>query len=177
MKLIVGLGNPGEKYEKNRHNAGFVVVSNLAAKLEMDKWEVDNKSNSLISKNSNLVLAKPQTFMNDSGHAVSQLARFYKIKHEDVYIIYDDLDIALGEYKIQSDKGPKVHNGLTSVREQLGSNGFWHVRVGVENRTLRGNTGIPGVVYSLQNFGPEEKIIFDGVVSKIVAELLSVVSF
>ena len=171
MKLIVGLGNPGEKYEKNRHNAGFVVVSSLAAKLEMGKWEIDKKSNSMVSKNSTLVLAKPQTFMNDSGVAVSQLARFYKINHEDVYIIYDDLDIALGEYKIQSDKGPKVHNGLSSVREQLGSNGFWHVRVGVENRTLRGNTGIPGVVYSLQNFLPDEKIVFDQVVSKIVEEI------
>ncbi|MEI6690796.1 MAG: aminoacyl-tRNA hydrolase [bacterium] len=176
MKLIVGLGNPGEKYAKNRHNAGFVVVSTLAFKLEMDKWEVDNKANSLISKNSTLVLAKPSTFMNDSGHAVSQIANFYKIKSDDIYIIYDDLDIALGEYKIQHDKGPKVHNGLSSVRECLGVNNFWHVRIGVENRPVKGNAGIPGVEYSLQNFTVEEKVVFDTVVSKIVDELFSVVS-
>jgi PTH1 family peptidyl-tRNA hydrolase len=114
--------------------------------------------------------------MNESGKSVAAVANFYKIKHEDIYVIYDDLDIALGQYKIQYDRGPKVHNGLSSVRAALGSNAFWHVRIGVENREIRGNSGIAGVEYSLQNFAPNEKKILDENVERVVAELVSVVS-
>lgn len=176
MKLIVGLGNPGEKYSKNRHNVGFMVVEKLSEQMKNEKWEVSKKFNAEMIQTKEYILAKPQTFMNDSGVAVSKLCQFYKIKYEDLYIVHDDLDIKIGNFKIQYGKGPKVHNGLKSVEEKLGSDQFFNVRVGVENREVRGNGGIPGVVYSLQDFTDSERKIVDEVIAKIVDELMRVVS-
>jgi len=178
MKIIVGLGNPGEKYEKNRHNVGFVVVDSLYVKLGLSdqKFQMNKKFNAEIVQTKDCILVKPQTFMNDSGKAVSAIARFYKLENKDLYVVHDDLDIALGNYKIQFGKGPQIHNGLLSIEQDLGTDQFWNVRVGVENRSVRGNKGIPGVVYSLQDFNQDEKIILDGVVQKIVDELQVVVS-
>lgn len=174
MKLIVGLGNPGEKYSKNRHNVGFMVVDKLAQEFSSTpvlQFSSNKKFNSLIILTKDFILAKPQTFMNDSGVAVSAICQFYKIKLSDLYIVHDDLDIAIGNYKIQHGKGPQVHNGLRSVEEKLGSDQFWNVRVGVENREVRGNKGIPGVVYSLQDFNGEEKVTIEGVIEKVTKEL------
>ncbi|MEI8232911.1 MAG: aminoacyl-tRNA hydrolase [bacterium] len=176
MKCIVGLGNPGEKYQFNRHNVGFMVVDKVAEQVTSEKWEMKSKFNAEIIQTKEYVMVKPQTFMNDSGVAVSAICRFYKIKNEDLYIVHDDLDIEIGNYKIQHGKGPKVHNGLSSVEEKMGTDKFWNVRIGVENREVRGNSGIPGVVYSLQNFSPEEREIIDGVIAKVVDELKAVVS-
>lgn len=171
MKLIVGLGNPGEKYKHNRHNIGFVVVDQLSKNLE---FEFNKKFNAEMVTTKDYILAKPQTFMNESGVSVSAIAHFYKLKSDDIYIIHDDLDIGLGSYKIVHSKGPHAHNGLLSIYEKLGSKNFWHVRVGVENREVRGNAGIPGMVYSLQNFSPEERLVVDKVVDNITQELQAI---
>jgi len=176
MKLIVGLGNPGEKYSGNRHNVGFMVIDRLRSSIVDSRWSMSKKFNAEIILTKDFILAKPQTFMNDSGVAVAAICNFYKIRSEELYVIHDDLDIKIGNYKIQHGKGPKVHNGLKSVEEKLGTDKFWNVRVGVENREVRGNKGIPGVVYSLQNFSPEERLIVEKVVDKIVDELKRVVS-
>lgn len=187
MKLIVGLGNPGEKYQHNRHNAGFMVLDELKNRITnnqipnnkqslIDNFQINKRFDSDVFQIGELILAKPQTFMNESGKAVSAITRFYKIKYEDLYIVHDDLDITLGSYKIQHGKGPQVHNGLTSIEEHLGTDKFWNVRIGVENREVRGNKGIPGVEYSLQNFPPEEQKIFDQVVNELVDKLVSVIS-
>lgn len=175
MKLIVGLGNPGEKYLQNRHNVGFMVVESLLSKIGEGTWEMNKKFKSEVVLNKAYILAKPQTFMNDSGLAVAALCQFYKINSEDLYVVHDDLDITLGNYKIQHGKGPKVHNGLKSVEEKLGTDQFWNVRVGVENRAVRGNKGIPGMVYSLQDFRQDEKIIAKQVIERVVADLLNVI--
>lgn len=175
MKCIVGLGNPGEKYQRNRHNVGFMVVEELAKLVKREKWEVKSEFKAELMQTDEYILAKPQTFMNESGNAVATICRFYKIKLDDLYIVHDDLDIALGNYKIQHGKGPQVHNGLLSIEQTLGTDQFWNVRVGVENRAVRGNKGVPGVVYSLQDFSSEEKIIVENVIEKIVEELISVI--
>lgn len=181
MKLIVGLGNPGEKYQYNRHNVGFVVVERLLAEIinhqtsiikQDQNFEFNKKFNAEMVTTKEYILAKPQTFMNESGVSVAAIARFYKLKSDDIYVIHDDLDIALGSYKIVHSKGPHVHNGLLSIYEKLGSKNFWHVRVGVENREVRGNTGVPGMVYSLQNFTPEEQPKVETVVEQIVKALM-----
>ncbi|MBP9670524.1 aminoacyl-tRNA hydrolase [Candidatus Woesebacteria bacterium] len=172
MKIIVGLGNPGEKYSKNRHNVGFMVVEELARReFSIYNFQFTKKFNSEMVLTKEFMLVKPQTFMNDSGLAVSAICQFYKIKLSDLYIVHDDLDITIGNYKIQHGKGPQVHNGLRSVEEKLGSDQFWNVRVGVENREVRGNKGIPGVVYSLQDFNGEEKVTIEGVIEKVTREL------
>lgn len=177
MKVIIGLGNPGEKYQHNRHNVGFMVLDSLKNKLDGDlKFEMNKKFNAEIAQTKEYILVKPQTFMNDSGAAVSKISRFYKIKNEDLYIVHDDLDIPIGGYKVQFGKGPQVHNGLLSIETDLGTDQFWNVRVGVENREVRGNKGIPGMVYSLQNFSPEERTIIERVLVKIVDEMVRVVS-
>src|SRR5690348_16310475 len=110
MKIIVGLGNPGEKYARNRHNIGFVVVDRLASEYFVsDQFQFVNKFNAEVLQTETILLVKPQTFMNDSGKAVAALARFYKIDQKDLYVVHDDLDIALGNYKIQFGKGPQIH--------------------------------------------------------------------
>ena len=177
MKIIVGLGNPGKKYRSTRHNIGFVVLDELARReIPNSKFQITNKFKSEMIQTKEYILVKPQTYMNDSGVAVAKICRFYKIKYRDLYIVHDDLDIPIGNYKIQHGKGPQVHNGLLSVEQELGTDQFWNVRVGVENREVRGNKGVPGVVYSLQDFNHEEKKIIEGVVVKIVDDLVRVVS-
>jgi len=177
MKLIVGLGNPGDKYSNNRHNVGFMVLDELASReIPNTNFQFTNKFQASIIQTKEFILVKPQTFMNDSGVAVAAICHFYKIDLKDLYIVHDDLDIKLGDYKIQFGKGPQVHNGLLSVEEKLGTDQFWNARVGVENREVRGNKGVPGVVYSLQDFSEEESKVVEGVVDKIVDELRRVVS-
>ncbi len=177
MKIIVGLGNPGEKYEHNRHNIGFVVVDALSQKLSSgeETFAMNKKFNAQILQLGEVLLVKPQTFMNESGKAVSAITRFYKVENKDLYVVHDDLDITLGNYKIQFGKGPQIHNGLLSIEESLGTDQFWNVRVGVENREVRGNKGVPGVVYSLQNFNSGEQVIVQATVQSVVGDLLNVV--
>jgi PTH1 family peptidyl-tRNA hydrolase len=187
MKLFVGLGNPGKKYQNTRHNVGFMVIDAIAEKVSSFQLPIssqlsnlefkdEKKFNAEILRIRDTILVKPQTFMNDSGDAVSAIANFYKIMPDDIYIIHDDLDIKLGEYKIQKGKGPKVHNGVNSVEEKLGVKDFWRVRVGIENRMTNGQlqminegTGrIPGEVYTLQEFEGNEENQINKVIEKIV---------
>ncbi len=188
MKLIVGLGNPGDKYGKTRHNVGFMVMEALAKSMGFEKWELSKKYNSLIANysdsqptthNSQPILAKPQTFMNDSGVAVSALASYFKINNSDLFVIHDDLDIRLGEYKIQNGTGPKVHNGVNSIEEKLGSNDFWRVRVGIDNRIAARSEGLfvgRGEEYVLQKFSDDEFRVLDSVIKNILTDLIDLTS-
>lgn len=166
MKLIVGLGNPGDKYVKTRHNAGFLVVDCLNTK----RW---TKSKSGLLEYSWLTpaveLVKPQTFMNESGNAVNYAVKKHGIKPDDLYVIHDDLDIKLGEYKIQFGKGPKDHNGVKSVDEALGTDQYWHVRIGVDDRSL--DNRIPGEIYVLQDFLDVEKQKLDEEIKRVCKKL------
>jgi peptidyl-tRNA hydrolase, PTH1 family len=178
MKLIVGLGNPGEKYEKTRHNVGFMVIDALAStKVDSGKWMMDRKHHTLYTKHNSLLLAKPQTFMNNSGDSVSSLASYFKIHNSDLYVVHDDLDIRLGEYKIQFGVGPKVHNGVNSIEEKLGTKDFWRVRVGMDNREAAGPEGPlarRGEEYVLQNFNDDEKEILNQILKSVVADLIKI---
>ncbi len=187
MKLIIGLGNPGTKYENNRHNVGFRVVNALATKLQRDqaiKWEANGKlDSSLITITSPypLILAKPQTFMNSSGEAVAKLINWYKVEPDDLWVGHDDLDIPLGAYKIQKGRGPRLHYGVQSIEKALGTEDFWRVRIGIDNRRAPEGTDVskpearswhtPGEQYVLQDFTEEEQEIVDEVINKIIAEL------
>lgn len=148
MKLLVGLGNPGGKYENTRHNAGYFVVDTLKKMIKNTHREV--------------ILTKTLSFMNESGEAVKKLMDRYRVNVDDIYIVHDDLDIRLGEYKIQKGRGPKVHYGVQSIENSLGTKDFWRVRVGVDRRDLKNR--IPGEEYVLQKFDPDEIKILDNVV-------------
>lgn len=152
MYLIVGLGNPGDEYKKSRHNAGFLFIEKLAGK---ENFSFDKKMEAEVLMMGKILLAKPQTFMNDSGRAVRKIMDFYKLGTDKLVVVHDDLDIAFGEYKIQKEKGPKVHNGIKSVEEYLGRNDFWRVRIGIDNRQPGISYGT-GSDYVLSSFSKEE---------------------
>ena len=122
IKLIVGLGNPGEKYANTRHNVGFMIIDELVRRIVNEKWVTAKKFDSLIvNYQQSIIFCKPQTFMNTSGSMVKKLSDFYKTKTPDIWVIHDDLDIKLGEYKIQKGVGPKLHYGIESVSKALGT--------------------------------------------------------
>lgn len=161
MKLMVGLGNPGVKYERNRHNVGFMFTDGLVEYFHTQKnCEVRSEQNfdsiytKLVIDTETIIVTKPQTFMNRSGDAVRMIANFYKISPVDMIVAHDDLDILLGKYKLQAGVGPKVHNGILSVEEKLGTKDFMRVRIGVDNRN--GDRRMSGEAYVLQDFTGEE---------------------
>ena len=154
--FLVGLGNPGVKYLNTRHNVGHMVVDALKKwKVESGKWKI----------------TKTNVFMNDSGTAVKKLNSKFKIQNSDLYIIHDDLDIPIGKFKIQKGRGPKNHNGVLSVEEELGTTDFWRIRVGIENREKDAGKREQGEIYTLQDFLPEEKEIIDKVIEEIKGKL------
>lgn len=147
MKLIIGLGNPGDKYQKNRHNAGHMFVEFAGKGIKTD------------------------VFMNSSGRFVSEKLNFYKITLDDLYIAHDDLDIPLGQFKIQKEVGPKVHNGINGIEEILGTKDFWRIRIGVDNRAHSAEAPrAKGEDYVLQNFKPEELDILHKVFDEIIRD-------
>lgn len=171
MKLIAGLGNPGEKYKNNRHNVGFVVVDNLQLAAGGGKpWKEEKKLYAVCCMlNADVVLAKPTTFMNDSGKAVQALMKWFKVRPDDLYIVHDDLDIPLGGYKIQKGKGPELHYGVNSIDEALGTKDYWRVRIGVDNRDPENR--VSGEEYTLEEFTKDEQIVLGGIIGKILGEM------
>ena len=158
MILIVGLGNPGSKYQNNRHNAGLQFIDYMVKLLNGHIGEKEY-NNITIKQYSNLILAKPQTFMNNSGVFVKKISRIYHLASNNLVIVHDDLDIPLGKFHIQFASGPQLHNGLESIEQHLKTKDFWRVRIGVDNRPT--DKRIPGETYSLQNFLPDEKKLLE----------------
>lgn len=162
MKLLIGLGNPGEKYRNNRHNVGHFVVDEL--------------KNLGTKKLKNIIAVKTNTYMNESGEFVKKLVEQYGLDLSNLWVIHDDLDIPLGSYKIQFGKGPKDHKGLASIDEALGTSDYWHVRVGVDNRGMNKESRIKGEDYVLQNFTKEEREILDATTQKLLIDLIALIS-
>jgi len=152
MIIIVGLGNPGQKFEKNRHNLGFMALDIWALKLGK-KWHFKSHFKAEICTiNSNLLLAKPQTFMNQSGESVAKLANFYKIKPENIWVIHDELDLPLGKIRLQMGGQTAGHKGLDSIKKYLKSLDFIRFRLGIGHNPAQ----IPAEKYVLQNFSIKE---------------------
>ncbi|MCL5004013.1 MAG: aminoacyl-tRNA hydrolase [Patescibacteria group bacterium] len=177
MKLIVGLGNPGEKYENTRHNVGFMVVDKIASDFGIKNYGSSKKGKAdyawaEINENK-IELLKPQTFMNESGFSVQYAKKNHpELNNSDVLVIHDDLDISLGSYKLQFGKGPKLHNGVLSVERELSTKDFWRLRVGVEGRIKNSEIRIKGEDYVLANFTRKEREILAGLIEgRIVPEI------
>ena len=133
MKLIVGLGNPGEKYESTRHNIGFMVVDRLAHELGPTDivWRQEDKHQALVARTGDIILVKPLTFMNNAGIAVGSLVRFYKLNSMDVLVIHDDIDLPVGKIRIRTGGSSAGHNGLQSIMQHLKTDKFIRFRLGV----------------------------------------------
>ncbi|MCL4365641.1 aminoacyl-tRNA hydrolase [Patescibacteria group bacterium] len=137
MKLLIGLGNPGEKYVDTRHNLGFMIVDELAEKMDNGQWTMDKKFKSEIFNcqlsTINCMIVKPQTYMNNSGMAVKLLADYYKIPAEDIIVVYDELDLPLGKIKVRIGGSAAGHHGVESIMDVLKTDKFIRVRLGVGN--------------------------------------------
>ncbi len=138
--------------------------------LNVKSQNYNSKLKSEIFRSENMILAKPTTFMNDSGKAVQALTRWFKIKLDDLYVVHDDLDIPLGIYKIQKGKGPELHYGVNSIDGALGTRDYWRVRVGVDNRNPENR--ISGEQYTLEDFTEEERKVVLKVIETLVKTLL-----
>jgi PTH1 family peptidyl-tRNA hydrolase len=167
MRLVVGLGNPGARYARNRHNIGFVVADAVARRYGFSSWRDRFKgelAEGTIGGEKRLLL-KPQTFMNDSGEAVLAAMSFYKIRPEEIVVIHDELDLRPGKVRVKRGGGSAGHNGLRSIDALVGAD-YWRLRIGI------GHPGIKELVhpYVLQNFPAEEVKLWVEPLVEAVAE-------
>ena len=155
MKLVVGLGNPGEKYNATRHNIGFLIIDRLAERhrVGVDKIKNNSLTGRGIIAGEQVIMAKPQTFMNLSGEAVRPLFSYVDIETEAVIVIHDDLDLEFGRIRIKSGGGHGGHNGIRSIISHLGSKDFIRVRVGIGKPPPRWNVSD----YVLSPFTADER--------------------
>lgn len=152
--LVVGLGNPGPRYAKNRHNIGFQIVDDLAKThgLAFSKSEHKAETAHGYIDRQRIILAKPQTWMNDSGRSVAPLARFYKVEPQDVLVVYDDLDIPLSAIRFRETGSSGGHRGVGSIIQNLGTDAFPRLRIGIGRPPGR----MDAAAYVLQDFSDEE---------------------
>ncbi len=134
IKIIVGLGNPGDKYAKTRHNAGFWLLDNLSTP---SNFRYDKKFNAfvaeIINRGQKIILLKPQTFMNLSGDAVQKALQFYKIQADEMLVAHDELDFPAGVVKLKQSGGHGGHNGLRDIIQKTGSKDFLRMRIGIDH--------------------------------------------
>lgn len=161
MKIVVGLGNPGSKYEFTRHNIGFRIIDNLAQDMETE-FKKAKSYYSLISRgtinNCKVILVKPQTFMNLSGRAVNRVVSYCKIPHQDLLIVYDDLNLELGQIRIRKKGSAGGHKGMESIMQYLNSEDIPRLRIGIGNPSVSFNFDYMSYVLSNFNNDEEDKI-------------------
>lgn len=156
--MIVGLGNPGLQYEFTRHNIGFRIIDNLAREIETE-FKKAKSYDSLFSRgkinNHNLILVKPQTYMNLSGKSVSKIVSYYRISFQDLLIVYDDLNLELGQIRIRKRGSAGGHKGVESIIQYLNSEDIPRLRIGIGKPSI--NSNFDYASYVLSNFNNNEK--------------------
>lgn len=172
MKLIVGLGNPGEKYEKTKHNIGFEVIDKI---LSNSHLKLENKPDfkSQMFKGDDFILLKPMTYMNLSGEAVKKVMDFYKISMSDLVVVCDELDIKIGQAKIKKSNSSGGHNGVKNIIEKLNSSDFWRLRIGIGRPSKESQ--IPISTYVLEPFNDKNRIIIDKVIEKAANAIMNII--
>ena len=166
MKLFFGLGNPGKQYQNTRHNLGQMIINNYLEAQRAEHIRIKSKLNSSLIEINKNIFAISTGFMNESGIALQKVTAFYKISPENIYIIHDDLDLPVGEWRLQFDRGPAGHNGVKSVIENLGTQAFWRIRIGIGKPEFDN-----AEEYVLKPFSKEEKVIIRGTIDKILTEI------
>ncbi|KKQ69001.1 MAG: peptidyl-tRNA hydrolase, peptidyl-tRNA hydrolase, PTH1 family [Candidatus Peregrinibacteria bacterium GW2011_GWF2_38_29] len=170
MKIIVGLGNIGEKYEKTRHNVGFMTVNALAEKLKAD-WILKPKFQASLAEatinSEKVLLVKPTTYMNHSGNAIASISQFYKVSPEDVITIYDDIDLPIGAFRIRKSGSAGTHNGMKSIVAAIGEN-CPRIRIGIKNDE-HAEKNLSDVV--LSSFGTKERPLIEHTISNAITAI------
>lgn len=171
MKLIVGLGNPDDKYKNTFHNLGFMCIDKMAEKLSasFNKEKCKAKIAELKINNEKVILAKPQTYMNLSGDSVSELMSYFKIDIKDLIVIYDDYDLYQGNIRIRESGSAGTHNGMRNIVERLGKTNFARIRIGF--KPIK-DLEIPLINFVLSGISNEDKPLFDKMI-EIGADALS----
>jgi peptidyl-tRNA hydrolase, PTH1 family len=155
MKLVIGLGNPGEKYKNTRHNAGFLALDYILKDFPKScSSKFDAEIHEASVENEKVFFIYPQTYMNESGSAVRQILDFYKLEPKDLIILHDEVDLPLGTLRLTESSGSAGHNGIKSLIERLGTQDFKRIRIGVETREDKSQ--IPTDVFVLSPFAENE---------------------
>ncbi len=173
MKIIVGLGNPGKRYEATRHNIGFMTIDEIA---RIKRVSIRETGEGYLSGSSNaegeeVILAEPMTYMNRSGEAVRRLLADHKGSHQDLVVIHDDMDMVLGRVRIKTKGGHGGHNGVSSIIDRIGTNRFIRVKIGIGRRP-----GVDPADFVLGRFDKDELAIVDDTVRRAAEVALYIVS-
>jgi PTH1 family peptidyl-tRNA hydrolase len=174
MKLIVGLGNPGRSYANNRHNIGFICLRYFARTqgIKFDQKKGLARIGQGTVYGSKVVLARPQTFMNNSGQSVSRLVRSLSVNPKDLLVIHDDLDLPLAKIRLSSGSGSGGHKGINSIIQELGTQEFTRLRVGI-GRPAKPNPSEDDIIaYVLSDFTPDEKQAISEAIAKVSEAIL-----
>lgn len=182
MIITVGLGNPGEKHIRTRHNLGFRVIDKFAKEKKFPKFKASKKFNSLISEGKlnkkRNILAKPRTFMNESGKAVKSLLNFYKITRPGFVVVHDDIDLPLGKIRIVKNRGAAGHKGVQSIIDELGTKNFVRFRIGIrsDNKTIKPFSHRAIESFVLQKFNKKEEKVLKEVIKKTCQAIETVIT-
>lgn len=176
MYVIVGLGNPGLKYAKTRHNMGFMAIDRLAEIIgaKVNKLKFKSKVGDGNIAGHKVVLVKPQTYMNLSGHAVREIMDFYKVDHDHLIVIYDDLDIDTGSIRIRAKGSAGTHNGMKSIVGQLGYDDFPRIRVGIGNERQKERQG-DTIGFVIGKVAKEDKKVLQDSIDRAAKSAISII--
>lgn len=175
IKLIVGLGNPGQQYERTRHNAGFLFVDHLVG-AQAARWSANTQFQGEIAgldiSGHKLVLLKPMTFMNRSGSSVGKVLRYYKFKPDELLVVHDELDLPEGSVKMKRDGGHAGHNGLRDIIAHIDTRDFFRLRLGIGRPSNGGNVAD----YVLSRPSSQVFTIWDGLFGRLEGEMNALIS-
>lgn len=173
IRAIVGLGNPGEEYKDTRHNVGFMVIDKLREKLNCGKRQERCFSHIYTCKDYEVVLAKPQTYMNLSGNAVLNILKDYKLSSQEILVVYDDLDLPLGTVKLRKQGSSGGHRGLKSIIEKIKTEDFPRLRIGIGRPQSKEDVAD----YVLSPFDSSEKLLLERVLNHCNDCILNVLKY
>ena len=173
MKIIIGLGNPGEKYKETRHNIGFEILDAISNKHSQSKWikRFHGLYCECWSEEQKFILLKPTTFMNNSGKSAASIVNFFKLKPSELIIIHDDLDLKIGQIKIKFSGGHAGHNGLKSIHQAIGDN-YVRLRIGIGRPNEKADVSS----YVLSKFTKSQNDIIETYKSLVVSELNALIN-
>ncbi|MDP2951117.1 MAG: aminoacyl-tRNA hydrolase [bacterium] len=178
--LIVGLGNPGLKYKKTRHNVGFMAIDSFRKEKEFPTFKVKKQFRAEISEKNGVVLAKPQTFMNSSGLAVNALSTYYQLPTTNLFVVHDDFDLPLGEVRVSENSGSGGHHGVQSIISHLKTNSFKRVRLGIRPNLSNYSSGLlttnlKAEDFVLKNFTKQEQPLLQDALKKTCQQLIELI--